>query len=130
MFVFLFVSLLGSTDASAEEVSAGDAVAEYVSEPRGGYPVMAEQTGAEADCRIRVLADEKGRPVRADIDAASQPLGTCPEPFRTQAIYTTWRSRLAPVVVDGAPTAFTFVQSVAFSPYLQEESQDAIVSVD
>jgi len=130
MMFFLVASLLGSNDASAEEVSADDTVAEYISEPSGGYPVLAEQTGAEADCRIRVIADEKGRPLRADVDVETQPYGTCPEPFRTQAIYAAWRSRLEPVMLDGAPTAFTFVQSVAFEPYQMEESRDAIVSVD
>lgn len=131
MMFFLFASLLGSTDAAAEDFSSShDAVAEYLSEPRAGYPIMAEQTGAEADCRIRVIANESGRTVRADVDYDSQPEGMCPEPFRTQAIYATWRARLSPVVVDGDAKPFTFVQTVAFAPYAMEESRDAIVSAD
>jgi len=128
---FLFASLLGSNDAAAEDYSSStDTVAEYLSEPSAGYPVLAEQTGATADCRIRVIANESGRPVRADVDYASQPDGACPEPFRTQAIYATWRARLSPVIVDGDAKPFTFVQTVAFAPYAMEESRDAIVSVD
>ncbi len=126
MLPFIFTALLGSPAALAADLPA----ARYTSEPRASYPMSAAESGFEADCRVRVIADERGRPVRADIDLESQPEGACPEPFRTQAIYASWSGRLAPVSVGGEAVAFTFVQSVIFAPHQEPEpieSLDALV---
>lgn len=132
MLTLVLASLLGSPAAMAEDIPSTVELpaATYVSAPAASYPMMAEQTGQEAECRVRVIADKKGRPIRADIDRESQPEGACPEPFRTQAIYAAWRGRLAPVEVDGQPTAFTFVQSVAFAPYQGQDELDDLEMLD
>jgi hypothetical protein len=126
MLLFLVTSLLGSTAHADEAISSlqeEKPAASYLVQPQAGYPLLAEQTGLRADCRVRVKADPKGRPVRADLDE-SQPDGACPEPFRTQAIYAAWRGRLEPVQVGELLVPITFVQKVVFEPY--EAPTDAV----
>ena len=67
----------------------------------------AKEMGIEADCRVRVYIDAKGKPYDVKIEA-------CPKVFHDALLATAWKWRFYPQKIDGESVPTQFVQPVSF----------------
>lgn len=104
-----------STDPPANDPQARDTPAftppRVLQEPRPRYPRVAQRLGRSATVRLRVLVDERGKPI--DTELLSDPIGLG---FEQEAKRAVMASRWAAATRDGTEVTDWVVLKVEFSP--------------
>jgi TonB family protein len=72
------------------------------------YPKAAKQIGLEADCRLRIYVDEKGKVYNARVE-------TCPKVFHEELLKTAYKWKFYPMKVEGKPIKTQMQYPVKFA---------------